>query len=232
MEWKSLVEKSSGYSVKKLRTDNGGEYTSTEFDRYLKKEGIEHQYTIPKTPEQNGVSERLNRTLVESIRSMIADSKLPHRFWAEALSTAAYLINRSPTRALDNMTPFEAWYGKKPNVDHLRVFVCSAYTHVPKDERKKLDPKAKKCIFLGYGTARKGYRFYDNKTSKIVYSRDIVFNESSRGCESEEEKELIQVESFTEEVPEPEAPEVEEPVSADDNHSEALITQENLKWKM
>ena len=79
-----------------------------EFDRYLKKEGIEHQYTIPKMPEQNGVSERLNRTLVESIRSMLADSKLPHRFWAEALSTAAYLINRSPTRALDNMTPFEA----------------------------------------------------------------------------------------------------------------------------
>ena len=220
VEWKSLVEKSSGYSVKNLRTDNGGEYTSTEFDKYLKKEGIEHQYTIPKTPEQNGVSERLNRTLVESIRSMLADSKLPHRFWAEALSTAAYLINRSPTRALDNMTPFEAWYGKKPNVNHLRVFGCSAYTHVPKDERKKLDPKAKKCIFLGYGTVRKGYRLYDNKTSKIVYSRDVVFNESSRGCESEEEKELIQVESFTEEVPEPEAPEVEEPASADDNHSE------------
>ena len=87
-EWKAFVEKSSGYKVKKLRTDNGGEYVSTEFEGYLKKEGIEHHYTIPKTPEQNGVSERMNRTLMETVRSMLADSKLPHRFWAEALSTA------------------------------------------------------------------------------------------------------------------------------------------------
>ena len=111
MEWKSLVENSSGHKVKKLRTDNGGEYTSTEFESYLKDEGIEHQYSIPKTPEQNGVSERMNRTLVETVRSMLADSRLPQRFWAEALSTAAYMINRSPTKALDDKTPFEAWYG-------------------------------------------------------------------------------------------------------------------------
>ena len=121
-EWKSLVEKLSGHKVKKLRTDNGGEFTSTEFESYLKEEGIDHQYTIPKTPEQNGVSERMNRTLVEKVRSMLADSQLPHTFWAEALSTAAYLINRSPTKALDHKTPFEAWYGKKPTVSHLRVF--------------------------------------------------------------------------------------------------------------
>ena len=79
MEWKSLVENSSGHKVKKLRTDNGGEYTSTEFESYLKDEGIEHQYSIPKTPEQNGVSERRNRTLVETVRSMLADSRLPQR---------------------------------------------------------------------------------------------------------------------------------------------------------
>ena len=78
---------------------------------------------------------------------MLADSRLPQKFWAEALSTAAYLINRSPTKALDDKTPFEAWYGKKPNVSHLRVLGCSAYTHVPKDERKKLDSKAKGCLF-------------------------------------------------------------------------------------
>ena len=81
MEWKSLVENSSGHKVKKLRTDNGGEYTSTEFESYLKDEGIEHQYSIPKTPEQNEVSERMNRTLVETVRSMLADSRLPQRFF-------------------------------------------------------------------------------------------------------------------------------------------------------
>ena len=181
VEWKSLVEKSSGYKVKKLRTDNGGEYTSTEFESYLKKDGIEHQYTIPKTPEQNGVSQRMNRTLVETVRSMFADSRLPHRFWAEALSTAAYLINRSPMRTLDGKTPFQAKYGKKPNVNHLRVIGCSAYMHAPKDERKKLDPKAKKCTFLGYGTSRKVYHLYDWKTSCFIHSRDVIFNELLRG---------------------------------------------------
>ena len=121
-------------------------------------------------PQQNGVSERMNRTLVETIWSMLVDSRLPHKFWAEALSMAAYLTNRSPTKSLDGMTPFEAWYGKKPNVNHLRVFGCAAYLHVPKDDRKKLDPKAKKCIFLGYGATRKGYHLYNQKTSAVMSS--------------------------------------------------------------
>ena len=226
-EWKSLVEKSSGHKVKKLRTDNGGEYVSTEFENFLKKEGIEHQYTIPKTPEQNGVSERFNRTLIEKVRSMLADSELPHSFWAEALSTAAYLVNRSPTKTLDDKTPFEAWYRKKPNVNHLRVFGCLTYIHIPKDERKKLDPKAKRCIFLGYGTSRKGYRLYNRKTSSITHSRDIICNESSKGWESKEEKRLIEVENFTEpevpesEVPEPEVPEPEPEASESEGEPEA-----------
>ena len=196
-------------------------YASTEFESYLKKEGIEHQYTIPKTPEENGVSERMNRTLLETIRSMLADSRLPHRFWAEALSTAAYLINRSPTKTLDGKTPFQAWYGKKPNVNHLRVFGCSAYIHVSKDERKKLDPKAKKCTLLGYGTSRKGYRLYDWKTSSVIHSRNVVFNELSRGYEGAKEKRLVQVETFTE--GDPEAPEPEEgsdEVESDDDSGE------------
>ena len=218
VKWKSFVEKSSGYQVKKLRTDNGGEYTSTEFENFLNMEGIEHQYTIPKTPEQNGVSERMNRTLVETIRSMLADSRLSHKFWAEALSTAAYLINRRPTKSLDGKTPFEAWYGKKPNVSHLRVFGCTAYIHVPKDERKKLDPKAKKCIFLGYGTTRKGYRLYNQKTSSIVHSRDVVFNELARGHECEQGKHLIRVENFSDEKSEESQAQAED--SEDNSESE------------
>ena len=108
-EWKALVEKSSGRKIKTLRSDNGGEYTSTEFTSFLTKEGIKHELTIPHTPQQNGVAERLNRTLIEGVRTMLADSKLPHRFWAEALSTAVYLRNRSPTKALEGVTPYEAW---------------------------------------------------------------------------------------------------------------------------
>ena len=186
VEWKSLVERSSGRKLKVLRSDNGGEYTSTKFQDYLKSEGISHQRTVPKTPEQNGVAERMNRTLVETIRSMLVDAKLPHKFWAEALSTAVYLKNRSPTKALKNMTPYEAWTKEKPKVEHLRVFGCDAYAHVAKDERQKLDSKSRKCIFLGYGTETKGYRLYDPSRLKVFFSRDVRFNERRRESSEQE----------------------------------------------
>ena len=180
LEWKAVVEKSTGRQLKALRSDNGGEYLSSEFKNYLSKEGIRHELTIPKTPEQNGVAERMNRTLVECVRSMLVDAKLPHKFWAEALSTAVYLRNRSPTKAVEDKTPYEALTGNKPDVKHLRVFGCIAYANVPKDERKKLDSKSKRCILLGYGSETKGYRLYDVEKGKVLHSRDVIFNESSR----------------------------------------------------
>ena len=125
-EWKALVEKQTKHKLKTLRTDNGGEYTSRRFEQYLKSEGICHEKTVPKTPEQNGVSERLNRNLVESARSMLLDANLPKVYWAEAVNTAVYLKNRCPTKAVQGRTPYEAWYGKKPNVEHLKVFGCTA----------------------------------------------------------------------------------------------------------
>ena len=81
------------------------------------------------------------------------------------------------------MTPYEAWTGEKPKVDHIRIFGCQAFVHVPKDERKKLDSKSKKCIFMGYGTTTKGYRLYDPLKKKIVFSRDVIFNEQKCGLE-------------------------------------------------
>ena len=149
LEWKSQVERSKDMKLKKLRSDNGDEYISHEFEEYLRKEGIIHQRTVRKTPEQNGVAERMNRTLVEVVRSMLSESSLPKKFWAEGLATATYLRNRSPTKAVEGMTPFQAWSGTKPNVSHLRVFGSLCYSHVPKDERKKLDSKAQEAIFLG-----------------------------------------------------------------------------------
>ena len=180
LEWKVMVENASGHKLKVLRTDNGGEFTSTKFEEFLKSKGIRHERTIPKTPEQNGVAERLNRTLVETVRSMLLDSKLPQKFWAEALSTATYLWNRSPTKAIEGMTPHEAWTKEKSQVKHLRVFGCDAYVHIPKDERQKLDSKIRKCIFLGYGKETKGYRLYDPNQGRVIFSRDVKFNESEK----------------------------------------------------
>ena len=167
------MEKSLGQSVKILRTDNGGEFTSSEFESYLKEEGIKHQFTIPKCPEQNGVAERFNSTLVEMVRSLLADSEMPKLFWAKALATAVYLRNRSPTKSVEGKTPYEAIYGEKPKVGHLRVFGCTAYSHIPKDEREKLDAKARHCIFLGYPSNRKGYQLYDQSIHRVIHSRDV-----------------------------------------------------------
>ncbi|KAK3746619.1 hypothetical protein QZH41_003126 [Actinostola sp. cb2023] len=180
-DWKALVEKSSGYTLKILRSDNGGEYVSTDFDIFLKSEGVVHQTTVPKTPQQNGVAERLNRTLVESVRSMLVQAKLPQKFWVEALNTAVYLHNRSHTRSLEGLTPYEAWTGSKPDVSNLKCFGCTAYAHIPKDERKKLDPKARKCVFLGYGTDTKAYRLFDVERQRVIYSRDVKFDEGAFG---------------------------------------------------
>ena len=91
LESKALVKKSLGQKVKVLHTNDGGEYIFAKFESYLKAEGVRHEYTVPKTPEQNGVAERMNHTLVESLQSMLSDVKLPHKFWTEALATAVYL---------------------------------------------------------------------------------------------------------------------------------------------
>ena len=176
-EWQAEVENFTGHKVKTLRTDNGGEFTSNSFQAHLKACGIRHELTIPKTPEQNGVAERLNRTLVETTRAMLLDAKLPHRFWAETISTATYLRNRSPTSAVKGATPHQAWCGQKPRVEHLRVFGSTAYVHVPRDERGKFDPKTKKCVLLGYGNVQKGYRVYNHVTRKVFYSRNVKFDE-------------------------------------------------------
>ena len=109
--------------------------------------------------------------------------QLTTQFWDETLSTAAYLCNQSPTKAEKGMTSYEAWTGEKPKVDHLRIFECQAFVHVPKDERKKLDSKSKKCILMGYGTTTKGYSLYDTLKRKVVFSRDVNFNEQKYGLE-------------------------------------------------
>ena len=103
-----MVERETGRVLKTLRSDNGGEYTSSEFQLYLKKEGITHKFTVPRSPEQNGVAKRLNRTLLEAVRSMLVGAQLSQSFWAEALTTAVYLRNRSLTKSQHHMRPGQA----------------------------------------------------------------------------------------------------------------------------
>ena len=111
---------------------------------------------------------------------MLLDAKLTKKYWAESVSTAVYLRNHCPTKALMDKTPYEAWFEQKPTVDHLRVFGCDAYVNIPKDEQRKLDSKAKKCVFLGHGDTTKGYRLYDPEKGKVIYSRDVRFDEGGK----------------------------------------------------
>jgi transposase InsO family protein len=160
-EFKALVENQTEKKIKVLRTDNGGEFYGNEFKEFCKKCGIARQKTTPYTPQQNGVVERMNMTLMEKARSMLSGVGLGQEFWAEAVGTTCYLVNRSPSSTLDDKTPHEVWSGKKPSLQHLRVFGCDAYVHVPKKNRSKLDKKVEKCIFIGYKYGVKGYKLWN-----------------------------------------------------------------------
>lgn len=173
-----IVADKSGQTIKILRTDNGGEYVNRDFESYLKRCGIRFQTTCPHTPQQNGMAERMNRTIVEKARCMLFGSNLDKSFWAEAVATAVYVTNRSPSRGLDGKTPEQIWSGKMPNLCHLKTFGCKAMVHVPKKHRQKWDAKSEEYIFVGYCDETKGYRLLHPITKKLVKSRDVVFLEN------------------------------------------------------
>ncbi|GJR20718.1 putative RNA-directed DNA polymerase [Tanacetum coccineum] len=175
-QFHALVERQTGKKLKCIRTDNGGEYIGP-FDAYCREHGIQHQKTPPKTPQLNGLAERMNRTLVERVRCLLSHAGLPASFWGEALNTAVHVINLTPCVPLRFDVPDRVWSGKDVSYRHLRVFGCKASVHIPKDERSKLDVKGKPCVFLGYGQDEFRYRLYDPVQKKLVRSRDVVFEE-------------------------------------------------------
>lgn len=186
-EFKAQVENQTKKTIKVLRSDNGLEYCNKEFDNYLKGAGIIHQKTNPYTPQQNGLCERFNRTIVEKARCLLFDANLGKEFWGEATNTAVYLQNRSVAAALSNKTPYEIWTGCQPDISHIRIFGSTAMVHVAKEKRKKWDKKSEKCILLGHSENTKGYRLYNPETKTILTSRDVVIieQESKSECQME-----------------------------------------------
>ena len=176
--FKMLVENECECRIKVLRSDNGTEYTCDKFDKFCEQAGIQHQLTITYSPQQNGVSERKNRTVMEMARCLMFEKKLPKEFWAKAVNTSVYLLNRLPTKALENKTSYEAWHGVKPSIDHLRVFESLCYTHIPDVKRDKLSEKAEVGILVGYSSNSKAYRIYKLKSKKVEACRDVQIDES------------------------------------------------------
>jgi transposase InsO family protein len=138
-EFKAEAEKRSGKYLKVLRSDGGEEYSSKEFANFCKSQGIIMQTTTRYTPQQNGVAERKNQTIMNMARSLLKEKSMSNLFWAEVVACLVYLLNRSSTTSLKMKVPQEGWSGTKRNVAHLRIFGCIAFTHIPSELRRKVD---------------------------------------------------------------------------------------------
>lgn len=148
-KFRALVETGTERKIKVFRTDRGGEFGSNDFKTYCEEAGIVRHYTAPYTPQQNGVIEHRNRTVMEMARSLLKGMKLPAMLWGEAVRHAVYVLNRLLTRALTGMTPYEAWSEKKPDISHLHVFGCASHMKIPSKITTKLDDRSRCVINLG-----------------------------------------------------------------------------------
>ena len=172
----TMAERQAGTRVLRLRTDNGGEYTSKELERYLTDQGIVHERTTPYLHESNGMAERVNQTLATMARSMLLD--LPLELWENAYASAVYIKNRLPHAALKDQTPYEAFRGSKPKILHLQPFGRECYIHIPEDRRPagtKLLPRAEKGQVVGYTDSTQLYKVYIPSRHRVVMARDITF---------------------------------------------------------
>jgi hypothetical protein len=172
----AAAEAECGRKLRVLRTDNDGEFTAAEFTSYCADEGVQRHYSVPYNPQQNGVVERRNQTVVGMARAFLKQRGMPAVFSGEAVVTAIYILNRSPTKALNGRTPYEAWHGRKPVVSHLRVFGCLAFGkelgHIG-----KVNDRSTPGVFICYAEGSKAYRILDTGTQRVRTTRDVVFDE-------------------------------------------------------
>ncbi|KAJ9542625.1 hypothetical protein OSB04_029131 [Centaurea solstitialis] len=165
--------------IKRIRCDNGGEFTSTNMIEFYNKKGILLETTCPHTPQQNGVVERKHRHLLETARALRIGANLPKRFWGECILTAAFVINRLPSKVIKNKTPFELIWNREPDYDLLKVFGCLVYFKNTNTKGDKFEEKGKPGVFLGYPPGTKGYKIFDLETRKLIVSRDVNFHEEN-----------------------------------------------------
>jgi hypothetical protein len=171
--FKTLVENEKETKIKCLRSDNGGEFTSKEFDLFCETHGIKRQFSAARTPQQNGIAERRNRTVQEAARTMLNEAKLSDGYWREVVSTTIYILNRGQLRINSNKTPYELWFGRAPSVKYFKVFGSKCYIKRLDENLKKFDARSDEGIFLGYASTKKAYRCYNLRLHKIFESADV-----------------------------------------------------------
>ncbi|GJZ75917.1 ribonuclease H-like domain-containing protein [Tanacetum coccineum] len=192
-EIENLVDK----KVKIIRCDNGTEFKNKVMDDFCREKGIRREYSVARTPQQNGVAERRNRTLIEAARTMLADSKLPTTFWAEAVSTACYVQNRVLVVKPHNKTPYELFRGFKPALSFMRPFGCHVTILNTLDNLGKFDGKSDEGFFVGYSLSSKAFRVYNTRTRRVEENLHIGFLENKPTIEGNSPKWLFDIDSLT-----------------------------------
>ncbi|GJY64186.1 putative ribonuclease H-like domain-containing protein [Tanacetum coccineum] len=173
------VENLIDQRVKVIRCDNGTEFKNKEMNQFCERKGIKREFSVARTPQQNGVAERKNRTLIEAARTMLADSKLPTTFWAEAVNTACYVQNRVLVTKPHNKTPYELFLGRKPALGFMRPFGCPVTILNTIDHLGKFDGKADEGFFVGYSINSKAFRVFNNRTRIVEENLHVQFSENT-----------------------------------------------------
>jgi hypothetical protein len=173
------LQREKGCGVVKIRSDHGKEFENAKFSEFCYSEGINHEFSSPITPQQNGVVERKNRTLQESARVMLHAKNVPLQFWAEAINTACYVHNRVTLRSGTTSTLYELWRGRKPTVKYFHIFGSTCYILADREQRRKLDPKSDKGFFLGYATNSRAYRVFNCRTQTMMESINVIVDDLS-----------------------------------------------------
>ena len=168
MRLAKVIQNKKSLKIISIRSDHGGEFENNDFEMFCDEHGIEHNFSAPRTPQQNGVVERKNRSLEEIARTLLNDTPLPKYFWAEAVNTACYIMNKALIRPILKKTPYELFNNRKPNIAHLHVFGCKCFVlNNGKESLGKFDAKADEGIFLGYSLHSKAFRIYNKRTMTI-----------------------------------------------------------------
>ena len=209
--FKNMIQTQFQSKIQILKSDNARDYFNSILGEFLAQEGIVHLSSCVDTPQQNGIAERKNRHLLEVARSLMFSMNVPKLFWGQAVLTAAYLINRMPSRVLKFQTPCQTLLKSFPTTRLIstvppKIFGCSVFVHINQQHRSKLDPRSLKCIFLGYSSNQKGYKCYSPVTRKFYNSMDVTFFETQpyypkndiQGENSTQEYQFWDLESFSE----------------------------------
>jgi hypothetical protein len=166
--------------MRAIWSDNETEFWNARFDAFCSDQGLDHQYSSPYTPQQNGVVERKNRTLVEMARTMLDEYRTPRKYWTEAVNTACYVSNCIFLHAFLHKTSYELWFGRQPNVSHLRVFGCRCFV-LKEGLLDKFESRSSDGIFMGYSSHSRAYRVLNLETNVIVESCEVTFDETAPG---------------------------------------------------